>query len=160
MTVYTKHVERGTGLGTGLHLWGVSGAAAPFLWVRRDGGGYFARHNNGVSIVSATGLAAPSAGDVVELVIQLYADGAIQARQSINSAAEVVGSKTAALTLAGAWDAEEFWLNSFGATGPGYADFESVKLASGIHSLETMRAIGGGGGGALRRLAMPIGIGI
>ena len=84
-----------------------SSANGPSLSVRRalSPNQYKAVHHNGTSTVTAsTGSLTWAAGDRIRLRIILNSNGSCQIGATINGAAEVLGTVTAALTLNAAWN--------------------------------------------------------
>jgi hypothetical protein len=139
MTVYVKIVERGTALLTGSNgVLGVGATVAPAFMLLVDGSGHYRwEHRNG-SDLSSTAAAAPSLGQTVELRGILNADGSAQLGQSINSAAEVVASATAANALGSAWNNMTLVLNDW-ASEKGFGAFVAVRFAAGVQTMAYMR---------------------
>ena len=143
MTVYVKFIERGTILTAASRVVVISDSAenAPVLRLKELSGFYVIDHFNGVSSVTSNLTTASTVGDLVELRVVLFSDGAVQLHQSINSGAEVSATKSAALAFAAAWSDQLLWMNSVGANGPGFNAFISVKIVTGEQSLTTMRQL-------------------
>ena len=144
MTVYVKFIERGTILApsnTRIINIGASADTTPQLLIRVLTGLYNVFHDNGTSSVNSSLAAASTLGDLVELRLVIFGDGAVQIHQSVNSAAETSSTKSAALALATAWSGQLISLNSVGSTQVGFNAFISVKIDTGEQSLTTMRQL-------------------
>jgi hypothetical protein len=127
MMVYSRFVEAGSVSASG-RLWeiGAAGGLSPRLVCYASGGFYTAYHETSAGSVSASLAAAPSAGNTVELVFVLNADGSVEIVQSINSAA-ITGASSAVLALASAFSDTRLWLNSVGSSFVGSNKFAEVK---------------------------------
>ena len=145
MTIYVRFVERGTALmtaGTKILQIGKADDSDPMITIEAAGSTvYRASHDNNVdSAVTASGtITTVDYGDMIELRLVLFSDGAIQLHQSEDGAAEASTSKTAAHTLAAAWGDTLLWLNSVGTTGEGFCAFHAVKICPGEQTLAFMR---------------------
>jgi hypothetical protein len=141
LTNYVRFVESGSILtqGNGIFHIGLANNTGAKLQIVMDSGFYSLIHNNGSSSVSSTHSVTPSIGDVVELRAVLYSDGAVQLFQSINGAAEIAASKSAALSMAVTWGADRFYLNSTGTTNLGINNFISVKSLRGLQTIDYCR---------------------
>jgi hypothetical protein len=139
MTVYVRHIERGTlSTGTSTGLIGIGASTNPAFFVYSNGGVYAVVHRR-VADVGATALATPSLGALNEVRAVLYADGSVQIGQSVNGAAETVSAQSAANALAGAWFDSTLTINERGG-GVGFNAFQAVKVLRGVHTLAEMRA--------------------
>ena len=145
-TWYVRFIELGTVLlGSGIRVWSIGINNSPELYLAPDGNGvYQSVHDNDNSSVTATLSAGPSVGDIVELVVQLNADGSLVLIQSINGAASTTTSATSALTLASAWSNTALRLNRRTASGGvGFIGFMNLVIVRGVHSLARMRRFAG-----------------
>ncbi len=142
MTVYVKFTETG-GVGdadAGVLSIGNDGLAAANLQLRSNGTNYFIRHNPVAGAVESTAATAPTVGQVCELRGILYADGSVALGQSIDGAAEVVASASAAQAMDSAWSGPKLHLNALGTGNIGTRALASVNIAAGVQSLATLRA--------------------
>lgn len=140
MTVYAEGIDRGTSpaqkrifeLGnttTGLVATIESATASVY-------------HFSGGSNVRGGGSGAVSLGDRYELAAQLYGDGSVQSRVSVNGGAVTSGSQTADLAFQSAWATATLYLNSASGGGtPGHADFLALKIALGVRNMAAMRTV-------------------
>ena len=102
MTVYAKlaHVAGNADGARVLHIGdGADGGHDPRLWLywATTPGEYRAAYDNGTATATDSSLAtAPSAGDIVELAVRLYADGSVQILQRIDGGTVETGTRTAA----------------------------------------------------------------
>lgn len=141
MTVYVAGIERGTADATDgdvvLQLGSDAGAR---LRIQTDGDSYEVVYNNGSNTETSTVSAAPSAGELVELMVTLTSAGVVDLAQSIDSATATTGGAQTARTLPAAWGATKLRLNADQAPGQ-YGDFEfrSVKVAPGVLTLAQAR---------------------
>jgi len=87
--------------------------------------------DSGAGYVEASLGAAPTHGDVVELLGVLYGDGHVQIRQSLNGAADTSAVNAATLALAAAWGAPELRLNQRSTSSTGWAAYAHVRLGFG-----------------------------
>jgi hypothetical protein len=136
MTVYADCVDlnASTGsyfsLGTSTHpellLYNAGGPSREFY------------HHNGTSAVSKQ-RGAPVFGQRTEFRCLLNNDGSVALGVSDNSAAEVVSTTSAALTLAAAWATQVLYVNSEGGSFTGFLALRSLKIAAGVNSLNRMR---------------------
>lgn len=96
-------------------------------------------------------------GDRMEIVSRMYQNGTLDAQQSINGGAAVTGAiSTGVIPIEAAWGLNVIEIGHFGSTIGGWA-IASVKVVSGLHALEEMRAftIAGRAQGARPRLTTP-----
>lgn len=146
MTAYCRFVDQGAwDIANQAVLW-VNGASsnAAFLDVNGGGAGYRVTHHNGTVAVSSNLAAAPSFGDVVELVVELRTDGSVRLHQSINGASITSAPATAANALSHQWGGQRIYFNSTGDT----SNFSAVKhrdilVVRGIQSFAAMRRLAG-----------------
>lgn len=148
MTFYVRFIEQGTIVLTGsrrVFEVGTAGVDPRLLcFAATATGTYKFQHNNGGTQVVASAAAAPSVGDVVELVGQLGATGAVTLIQSINGAAGVSSAETSALTLGTAWSSTAINLNATSTPADhGFTAFLNIVFVRGIHSLARMRRYAG-----------------
>jgi hypothetical protein len=145
LTGYLKFIEGGTVQQANARVFGIMIGANvnPQLYVYSTGGRYTVLHHNGTGAVTSQAGAAPALGATVELRFLLNADGSVQIGQSINGAAEVVATASAANALAAAWVASAVMhigcLAGGAAAGTGANAFQAVKLAAGVRSLVELR---------------------
>lgn len=141
MTLYVKFEERGTIATNNGRIVSIADTGAR-LQLFSVVSAYRVEYVNaaGASVTSQLA-AAPVLGDSVELRAVLFSDGAVQAHQSINGAAETSAAKSAALALESAWNTQVLWLNSQSTTNVGFNAFISVKIATGEQSLSVMRSL-------------------
>lgn len=138
MTLYIKGIELGTVQQTNLPgLVAIGGANDASVYVLASSGSYVATHRRGSDVTSSPS-GTSSVLSTLELRIVLGSNGSITLGQSINGAAETVGTTSAANVLASAWFATTLYLNSR-ATLPGLFGFEVVRIAEGTQTLDTMR---------------------
>lgn len=148
MTCYVKFVERGTILApASTRVLQVSNGTNPrfLVWQYTGNNRYRASLINiDEDQVDSVSVAAPSVGDVVELRVTLSALGVVQIHQSINSAAEVSATATAAQALDSTWGGNILSLNGqvTAAAAVGFNEFEAAIIARGSsHTLADFRAI-------------------
>lgn len=152
MTLYTKFVERGTATAAGnrriLQVGTITGSASDRdLQLRAVTGNVYQfihENSDGSSPVSASAVALPAFGDTVELRAILNADGSVQLGQSINGAAEVTTTTSAAKALPATWSAQTLFLACSSAAGAnaGFAAFlVPYKVALGVQTMDQMRAL-------------------
>lgn len=146
-TIYIKMVERGTILTPNLALLhiGTAGASTdPRLLIRSDNGGsgfYEFLYDDGTNTAGATLAAAPSIDQVVELRLAIGGAGdPVTLGQTIASAAETTATDTMPATLMQAFSEQIIYLGSYGSTGRGMNSFITVKVESGIKTMDEMRA--------------------
>lgn len=144
LTVYSRHIERGTVLANlSLRLWQLGGLAGErLLLFGSTGNKYYLMHGTAATTITTNAaLPTPNFGDLVELRALMFADGSVQLGQSLNGGAEVVTPQTAALAFAGAWGSPTFSLGSAsGVTSAGFAAFQALKIQRGIMTMDQMRA--------------------
>lgn len=95
-------------------------------------------------VATATGvsstIAVGTVGDMVELVAQLYSDGAVQIHGSFNSGAITSGTKSAARQLAPAWGAQQLDIaKGTGISASSHIPLRNLKVVRGVHDFATMR---------------------
>lgn len=143
MTVYWKGVEGGSitsGTNGVVFIVGGTGAANPMFYVAENGAGkYNVVHHNGTASVLKAAAAAPSIGDTLELRAVLQSDGSVLLGQSISSGTEAVTAASSANTLNSAWASSV--ITAIGASATGWHADQSLKVASGVQTLATMRAL-------------------
>jgi hypothetical protein len=155
MLLYSKHVEQGTAFVPGARLWQVGAAADtnPRLLVYCVASGrYVAEWDNLAGTARASSLdgvtgGAVALGNLVELICVLRPDGALQLHQSVNGAAPVSATVSAALALPTAWSEGRVHVNSVGASAAGFNAFlpnargELVTIAAEDFSTHTAAAL-------------------
>ena len=146
MTFYARFIELGTVITQVplLHIGTAVLNATPELRIDVSASAYSIFFHNGTSSSRGTLAAAPSVGDVVELVGHLNADGSIQILQSVNGAATTETTLTAALAMPALWAPTTLlFINSVGTTVTGLNAFMNVVIYRGVHSLSRMRRFAG-----------------
>lgn len=143
--VYARFLERGTLALTSSGVpWqiGAAGVVNPRLLADASSG-YRAIHQTVAgTVVSGTVGAVPVYGNVVETLALLFADGSVQALTSVNGAADVVGARSAALSLATAWNANVLYLNSAGSVATSVAMFSRFLVGTGgVSSIADVRNV-------------------
>lgn len=140
LTVYVKFIESGTAQVSDAKLLeiGKADGSAPHLRIA-DGGSakYFVRHNNGISNVDAFTATTPSAGDVVEIRVNLFSNGSVQIHQTINGGADISSAITASLAFAADWADTKLFVN--GPVVIGFNKFREIKVSSDTKTLQEMR---------------------
>jgi hypothetical protein len=132
MMAYMRFVEQGTALlGGGAQVLVIGPQTNIILMFAINaisGGAYNVHHNPG-SDVNSMLAAAPALGDTVELLGILFADGSVQAVQSLNGAAVTFAAQSGAMALEAAWaDPKTLGLNSIGSGFVGSNKFAEVKI--------------------------------
>jgi hypothetical protein len=147
MTVYVKAFD-GTGYSSGgAHLFTVgnygSGAA---LQLSDNGatadGRVFFRHDNGAAqstaVLTPTGISDMA---LVEYRCVVNSDGSVLLGASVAGAAETTATDATTAAFASAWGAENIYIgNAYVAGSETDADFISIKVAAGVHTMDNMRA--------------------
>lgn len=144
MTIYSKHVERGTLLADSQRLWQIGAANSatdPRMGVIASGGFYRMFYDDGIGLLNATLSAAPSYGDVVEIRAVLRSDGGITIGQSINGGAETTATGGASLSFGSAWADTRIYLNSGGTSLRGNTLLMGMKAVAGTKTMAEMRNI-------------------
>lgn len=143
MMAYCRFVEAGSIANPNSAVWEITGPThvVPSLFVARGSAGYFADHGTTVNEYATSALTAPAVGDLVELVLILFANGSMRLDQSINGGAVSSSSVSTALALAAAWSGPRLWLNSLGPTdyigSNRFAEMKFVKYADVVGSSAT-----------------------
>lgn len=146
MTLYTKVIERGTGLGgtASLRLFHLGSAAGARLLVYSGSGNrYRLEYGDGVAAITDAATLPPVAiGDLVESRVTLSAAGGVTFAQSLNGGPESLSAVAGARPLPGAWGEPTLYLNRWpGASNVGFNAFLAVKVAPGLKSLDQMRLL-------------------
>lgn len=146
MTLYHKFVNlTNIGLGSDPVLLSISDSAStsPRLLVAQDAttGQCYILHQTAGGTVRSTTAATPTYGDTVELRGILNSDGSVQIGMSVNGAAEVVTTATAALTLAPRWSAENLYVGSVAGIHGGFNRHVNVLALGGVRSMDSCRAL-------------------
>jgi len=144
MTVYVKFVEQGTRTTADARLFHLGHQTAVAtdarFYVDSTGTQYRVVHDNSSAERTATVTGSPTAGQSVEILAQLEADGGVAIEMSIEGATATTASDGTANTLAAAWAGPYLHLNGVAAGNQGANDFRVVKIASGTRTLAQMRA--------------------
>ena len=145
ITAYIRFIELGTvkGDASGV-LFSIGGSTGARFFVERGAtvDAYRVKHNNGSTEVSVNLATTHVIGDNLEIRATLKSDGKINIHFSIDGAAEVNGSESAALALAAAWNISKIYLNWDGSTNYGFNAFRSIKVARGVQTMAFMRTFG------------------
>ena len=147
MTVYAKVQWRNSYTGAnGPRLWEISDGSdnGPRVLCYDGGTQILFYHQNtlGGTAVQTSVAAAPSYGDIVEVVLHLKGDGAVGGSVSVAGAAESAAVDTSAHSLAGAWAGERLYVNSGpGATLVGINRLLDLKVDEGVQSMAYMRSL-------------------
>ncbi|GAB1340877.1 hypothetical protein [Gemmatimonas sp.] len=142
MAFSLEFVETGgvtTSSAANLYL-GNNGVTGARFFLDATGTYYRLRHHNGTSEVTVTLAVAPTAGQLVRLRGQLYADGSVQLWQQINGGVETATARSGANTLAATWGAGSAFLrlNALGSGNASTACYLQLKLAAGLPDLATL----------------------
>jgi hypothetical protein len=135
MEIYVRFIEVGTigTSGAGLIYLGNDAVSGARLFIQSNGTHYVLSHHNGTSAVTSTAAAAPTAGQLVELVATFNADGSVQLTQAINAGNPASATASAAHTPAAAWGATtKLRANSTGTGGTtGETAFLALRVMAG-----------------------------
>lgn len=152
MMVYVRFVEQGSVLGgtqCGVVNIGGGGTSAtpPLFMFFNVPGNYSAYHETSAGVVSSALADAPTLGQTVELIGILFADGSVQAIQSLDGAAVTSSVQSGVRALGVTWAAPKLWANQYytiyGANK--FAEVKIVKYADVVAStaqgrMDEMRA--------------------
>lgn len=144
MTILVDYVDVGSYTMASSRLFQMgNGATAPryFTFYNSTTGTLRTQHENGTSTVNSTPTPVMTYGDKVLARMVLDGTGAVLAGVSKNGAAEVLGSQSAANTLAGAWSSSDTTLHvaHSGAGGNnGGIGLRQLLIVAGVQSLATM----------------------
>lgn len=142
LSIYVRLTEQGSLLSGGYILY--IGNSTTFLEISSSGTFYRTQYNNGASsTVSSTLAAAPSVGQVVELLVTLSAAGSVTISQSIAGGAVTSGSASGNRVLPVQWGALTLWINSFSTSGVGYNAFRNIEIMAGVQTMQAMRVRAG-----------------
>lgn len=147
MSLYVKVIDwaGGQASGTLAHIGSATAATDPRLTIAiTSGGTIVAAYDDGVTPASTGALAAPSAGDDVEVCVTLTAAGVVDMVASINGGADVDVASAAGGAVPAAWADTRMYLNSAGSSQVGFNAFASVVAAAGVKTLAEMRALDAG----------------
>ena len=141
MTLFTKFVN--LGIVSSNRVFQLANAAGSFPQLRLLWSGNVLRFAHETTALNAFSTVpdAPLIGDLVEVVCQLFADGSVAIKQSINGAPETEGARTVANELAPAWSGPLLHINSAASTNTGFQQNLAVKAHRGVRSLDFMRAL-------------------
>lgn len=104
--------------------------------------GYGIAHSNTSNTavsVSSQLTAAPTPGQLVELCGQLYADGSVQAHQSINGGTVTSATKSGTAYLAAAWGNNVVTVGDMVNFKHVQIPLRDILIVRGVHSLQAMR---------------------
>lgn len=144
MTVYARLFPRR--LTTATHrIWEISSTSStdPRLLTWYGSGRYRFMHDTGSFVESLGDVMAVPIGSVVEFRSVLHSDGSVELGQSVDEAAEVVGARSAALTLSSAWAGSppRLWLNSIGTSSINQGAYTHLLVEPGVLTLDQCRAL-------------------
>ena len=97
-------------------------------------------HRNAVDRSSVAG-GAPALGNTIELRGVLFTDGSVLAGQSINGAAEGLGTQSATTPLSAAFSSTTLRIGSRSSSTPASLAMQKFVVAAGTQSLATMRSL-------------------
>ncbi len=145
MTAYVRFVELGTVKGgVSAVLFSVGGSTGARFYVERGAtvDAYRVKFHNGTSEINVNLATTHAIADKMEIRATLKADGKINIHFSVDGAAEVNGSESAALTLPTTWNTNKMYLNWDGSSNHGFNGFQAIKISRGIQTMATMRTLG------------------
>lgn len=141
MTVYVKMIESGTARSAGyvMHI-GANSGADPYFSIYGDAAtGYYSAVHSPAAASTSTVSTAPAFGDVVELLVQIDADGAVLMTQVLDSGAEVAGSQGTDQAFAATWSDDILNIGGTGLTTQGMNPIIVVKIARDVRTMADMR---------------------
>lgn len=141
LTMYVKYIDLGSQVNArgicALGLFAVNPALIIFGSSSTNTAAQFHNGTTGQSTGNiATGVVI---GDTCEARVTLTAGGVAQLGFSRNSAAEVLSTATAGQAFGAGWGNSILLLNDYNSSQSGYAAFSTIRVATGIQSLATMR---------------------
>lgn len=146
MSLYARFLNIGSNLTAStvarvLHLGALGANTAPRLEIYWGGSAFEGYHNNGSSnVTGGNPSGTPDEYDLVELLLTLGADGAVQLSQSLNGGSVTTGSASSALALAAAWAGDPvLQLNQM--TSDGIAAYHAIIAARGAHTIPEFREL-------------------
>ena len=145
MTAYVRFIELGTVKGgVSAILFSVGGSTGARFYVERGAtvDAYRVKFHNGTSEINVNLATTHGIADKMEIRATIKADGKINIHFSVDGAAEVSGSESAALTLPASWNTNNMYLNWDGSGNYGFNGFQAIKVSRGIQTMATMRTIG------------------
>lgn len=119
---YAKFEERGSvryPTDTRVLEIGTSAAAAPRFMMYQSSTLYRAQFFGASTYVEVAVSVTPAQHNIVELLATLSTSGSVSLSQSLNGAAEVASTASAALAIPSTWSGASLWLNSVGANAVG-----------------------------------------
>lgn len=142
ITVYSKHIERGTVSSvSNTRLWNIStpGGNAKRIDIDTSGSHYRFVLSTGTTGLSATlSSAAPALGDSVELCASLSDATVGTLTQSVNGGA--FSTATASLAITDPWPSPTLFIGGDGVTTQtGFAALQELTIARGVKPLDAMR---------------------
>lgn len=142
MTIYVRFRELHTDTASAyVFLALTNGTTVPRLYLALNSANYECFYGNGFSSVTATVVANPVVGDVVELRVTITSTGVVTIARTRNGGTESVGSATSALTLPQAWFSQHLSLNMAGGAGVNMAEYLNAVVVRGVHDLDAMRRV-------------------
>ena len=142
MTVYVKVPNWVGGLinGTLWHIGAANNATDPrIILTTQSNGTLIANYDDGTTSAVTGTLAAPTDGDLVEIIVTLTTTGVVSMATSLNGAAVTTVATGAGGALPPTWAAQRLYLNSAGTATVGFGSYHSVKVAAGVKSMGFMR---------------------
>lgn len=143
MTIYARFVDLGFSLIADGRICSIGPAAftPPHVLVQVLNGFYRVFH---APVAVATGVssnfAVGTVGDMVELLAQLYSDGAVQIHGSYNGGAITSGTKSATRQLAQAWGAQQLDIGKgTGISASSHVPLRNLVIVRGVQDFATMR---------------------
>lgn len=129
MMIYCLFVEGGTASTTSSRILQLGGTTEQFL-IFQDGalGTYKIYWDDSVSARSSVPGGAVAVGDVVEILMVLQSNGAVQGIQSINRGAVSAGAESAALALPASLGTKKLWAGTSNAGDAGATSLAEVKI--------------------------------
>ncbi len=146
LTMYADFYEEGTNLllsaGHVLNIANSAGNNPELQLYNGNNPGYqFTNRQVAGAVGKAASPSTTTIGQEVELRGVLFGDGSTQIGQSLDAGTEVVSTISAAQALVGNWSGQTLWVGGQGGgANIGYAAFRSVKILSGIASLNQCRS--------------------
>lgn len=129
--------------GAEYHLAGIGKAPAYCIAIQRPGvaDGFRAQWDEGAGYISSDPSGTITAGTRLEGLLTLSGAGVITGSQSLDAATATTGAASAARTLPSAWSEATLTVGAYnGGTLNTSAAFRSLRIASGVQTMDYMRA--------------------
>lgn len=141
MTVYASAIDLGTYTTTSSAYASVGSSASgeSFQILRDSATNSRAQHSFGSAVVANTA-ATLAFGQGIEIRGVMNPDGSVISGVSIASGAEIVAGPSAGLALGASFQGATLYINWNNSTPVGFAAFQSIKVLSGIQSLNACRS--------------------